>query len=523
MRFNEKLQYLRKEKKLSQEQLADMLDVTRQSVSKWESGTTYPEMDKLIMLCKIFKCSLDDLTNDEISEVEVEKRGSNNTFTLNNILDSFFGFIGKTVKMFQTMSFGQIVKCALSLFVLAMLLMILYIPFDMLDGGLGTIIMQFGHTGWIMLLSGTISLILHIVFFILYVMIFVYIFKVAYLDKYEFVSKMESKEEKKTYSEEKKSVEEVKIVEAVGEPKDNAFLKILGGIVVGFIKFLLACFAMPIIFFLVILALLLVMDIYFMFDGLVFLGIFLGIIFAIVLCIWFLEAIGIFIFNRKIPFKRLIATFIVGLTGMGMSMGIFLLEVYNIDYINQLPEEVNVVDKKTEVVPMSEDLTVTYNIYDGGFYIDYVVDESLGNDVLFELSYYSQFVECNFEVDGNKVRLHKYYSDDFNSKKKLLKLIKRNLQNKKVYDYSKLYDKRLVVRGSKANIDKVEDNSYASARQFEIDRYNNYYEIQIEQYEETISNYEDKINSLNEEIDELQTKIEELEDYKSRVQGILVE
>ena len=66
MSFNEKLQYLRKENKLSQEQLADMLDVTRQSVSKWESGTTYPEMDKLIMLCKIFRCSLDDLTNDEI-------------------------------------------------------------------------------------------------------------------------------------------------------------------------------------------------------------------------------------------------------------------------------------------------------------------------------------------------------------------------------------------------------------------------------------------------------------------------
>ena len=54
MYFNEKLQKLRKEHKLSQEQLADMLDVTRQSVSKWESGTTYPEMDKLITMCKIF-------------------------------------------------------------------------------------------------------------------------------------------------------------------------------------------------------------------------------------------------------------------------------------------------------------------------------------------------------------------------------------------------------------------------------------------------------------------------------------
>ena len=46
MKFNEKLIKLRKEKGLSQEGLADKLDVSRQSVSKWESGQTYPEIDK---------------------------------------------------------------------------------------------------------------------------------------------------------------------------------------------------------------------------------------------------------------------------------------------------------------------------------------------------------------------------------------------------------------------------------------------------------------------------------------------
>lgn len=66
MNFNEKLQKLRKEKKYSQEELADMLDVTRQSVSKWESGQTYPEMDKLLAICKIFGCTLEELTNDTI-------------------------------------------------------------------------------------------------------------------------------------------------------------------------------------------------------------------------------------------------------------------------------------------------------------------------------------------------------------------------------------------------------------------------------------------------------------------------
>ena len=64
MKFNEKLTKLRKEMRLSQEMLADMLNVSRQSVSKWESGQTYPEMDKLLSLCKIFNISLDDLAND---------------------------------------------------------------------------------------------------------------------------------------------------------------------------------------------------------------------------------------------------------------------------------------------------------------------------------------------------------------------------------------------------------------------------------------------------------------------------
>ncbi|MGH4122913.1 MAG: helix-turn-helix domain-containing protein [Clostridium sp.] len=45
MSFSEKLQGLRKEKTLSQEQLAELLNVSRQSVSKWEYGQTYPEIN----------------------------------------------------------------------------------------------------------------------------------------------------------------------------------------------------------------------------------------------------------------------------------------------------------------------------------------------------------------------------------------------------------------------------------------------------------------------------------------------
>lgn len=65
MEFGSKLQKLRKDKGLSQEALAEMLDVSRQSVSKWESGGAYPETDKLITLSEIFGVTLDSLMKGE--------------------------------------------------------------------------------------------------------------------------------------------------------------------------------------------------------------------------------------------------------------------------------------------------------------------------------------------------------------------------------------------------------------------------------------------------------------------------
>ena len=71
MKFNEKLTKLRKMEGLSQEELGYRLNVTRQTVSKWELGQTTPEMDKLVEIGKIFNISVDDLLND--SEVQSAK------------------------------------------------------------------------------------------------------------------------------------------------------------------------------------------------------------------------------------------------------------------------------------------------------------------------------------------------------------------------------------------------------------------------------------------------------------------
>ena len=65
MKFSEKLYLLRKKSALSQEQLADRLDVSRQAISKWEGGIAFPEGEKLISISEFFGVSLDDLLKDD--------------------------------------------------------------------------------------------------------------------------------------------------------------------------------------------------------------------------------------------------------------------------------------------------------------------------------------------------------------------------------------------------------------------------------------------------------------------------
>lgn len=67
MSFADNLVYLRQHYAVTQEGLAEQLGVSRQTVSKWEAGTNYPEMDKILVLCDLFHVSLDDLMRGNVS------------------------------------------------------------------------------------------------------------------------------------------------------------------------------------------------------------------------------------------------------------------------------------------------------------------------------------------------------------------------------------------------------------------------------------------------------------------------
>jgi len=122
MKFGDNLKIIRKNKKMSQEQLAEKVGVSRQSVSKWETGEAYPEMNNILELCKIFNCKINDLVHTDMSDISsldeeivmnVVKFNESKQYkvkSLSNVI-SLIGKIG-----------GIVLKVAIPFLVIAMLL-----------------------------------------------------------------------------------------------------------------------------------------------------------------------------------------------------------------------------------------------------------------------------------------------------------------------------------------------------------------------------------------------------------------
>lgn len=71
MNFNNRLYQLRKQKGFSQEELANRLNVSRQTISKWEVGDSTPDMEKLIAISDLFNVSLDNLITGKEDELQI--------------------------------------------------------------------------------------------------------------------------------------------------------------------------------------------------------------------------------------------------------------------------------------------------------------------------------------------------------------------------------------------------------------------------------------------------------------------
>ena len=107
MSFAENLKLMRKERKMSQEELAELLEVSRQAVSKWEQGMGYPEVEKLLLLSSKLNTSLDSLMATEITqESDTKKQNVTGKITITSPIERVIATCHRVVSS-QKMSSGK--------------------------------------------------------------------------------------------------------------------------------------------------------------------------------------------------------------------------------------------------------------------------------------------------------------------------------------------------------------------------------------------------------------------------------
>lgn len=99
MKFNEKLLAMRKKQGLSQEELGLELQVSRQTISKWEAGQSYPDFQRLVLLSDYFGMSLDELVKDiDVQDVREKNLTDEKVSSIYSDLENAKSFLRKCSK-----------------------------------------------------------------------------------------------------------------------------------------------------------------------------------------------------------------------------------------------------------------------------------------------------------------------------------------------------------------------------------------------------------------------------------------
>lgn len=450
MNFSDNIKKIRKDNNLSQEEFADLLNVSRQSVSKWESGLAYPEMDKIVMICKKFNVNIDDLLNKDIGEVKSETKSKIN---ITNYINKFFDFITNTVTMFFDMSFGTKIKFLIEETIIVLITLVLC----KILGGIGDEIV---YTLFHKLLPIDVYDFIYQILFIIYslfstliiVGVTIRIYKVRYYDYYilnkkKVSNKVEEKEiekENKVDSIEKRS--EPKFIIRDPENSSSKFIDILTKIIIFFLKF----FAIQIVLLLIVLLIGFftswILTFTLISTGLFFIGLNVLILsFGIGIFVLLIALIN-FIFNRLNNKKVLITIFLSSIIIFSLSLGIMLIGSLNFKNNSEL----NRITKTSEV-EMSDKLVVFDNV-------EYI--ESDNSNII---------VEANI-IEGTSLRTYITHGNDDNYFDVLsidcdvyspidgINLIKNFITNGHISDNLD-FNKEIKIYTTKENIEILKNNT----------------------------------------------------------------
>ena len=454
--FSENLKKIRKEHNLSQEQLADELGVSRQAISKWESSSAYPEMDKIIALCDKFNLNIDDLLHKDIKEVKGEEESKNK---INNTIKDFLKFITDSVNLFINMSFKSKIKCLFEQFIIILVLSLASNFISRTISSSFTRLISFLPDKIVNFFSNTLDVILTISLLIASVIILVHIFKTRYLDYYvkEDKEKTDEPEEKKeeTKKEKIELKKEDKII--IRDPKHSeySFMNTVLKLIILIIKFFLLCFSLSIVFALIGLFIAFVASFLVIKTGVFFIGLVLAILSSACVAIVILLLILNFVFNRKNNKKMIIWSFIISIITFGIGCGLIFIGTLDFEILDT---NETMLTTKIKEYDMQDDLII--NVY-ANEETEYV--ESDNNNVKIEYTYNKL---CTLEEHDNNSFIIAW--TECRNINKIGKELLKNA-NKKIIVPIDTDIEKITVYTTKDNIEKLEKN------------YNNHYEKEIDE------------------------------------------
>lgn len=446
MKFKDKLPKLRKNNNITQEQLADMLGVSRQAVSKWESGLSIPDMEKIIEMCKIFNCQIEELLDDGVtSNHTIEKAKTFKEYT-----NSILTFITKTYKMFCSMKFWEKIKCLFEICFIIGIQILLYLVIGLILGYLIGNIINFLPWTIYDFFSDICTFIYVCIAFIVGSIITIHLFKVRYLNYFVIVQdKFE-----KTTKEEKEILDKPKETIIIRDVKPQT--SIIKNIWTIFLKFCSTLIAVPLLLTFIILTFFTICAFIYIKDGLIFFGALLVCLGILIFNYISLEFLYCYIFNMAKHYKRIFIFFISSL----LSIGIGAASIFT-SYLTFIRVENNLSYKEeTYTIPLEENKIL--NLYD--------VEK---NNIIIDNN--AKELELTIEYLGSKPTIdtysESYYCDDYScyynennylniySREDIvfyINLVIKDFKNKNIRYYDEIENYKIKeIRISEANLSKI--------------------------------------------------------------------
>lgn len=479
MKFCDKLTNLRKKNNMSQELLADKLGVSRQAVSKWESGQSMPDMEKIFELCKILNCSLDELVDDRATgNTKIQE----NKININTYLKEVLDFITKTLNMFWSMRTIEKIKCILEM---GFLFLIMFFIWEII----GSIIYSM-FSNLLYMLPLTISQLIYHLARIIYqifgliagAIIFIHIFKIRYLDYFITIEDNNTNEknlevpvEEKEQTEDKKErkfIEHKKNKIIIRDPKHSTynFFTLLAHLALWVIKFILIMIAIPCVIFFVFISFALTTSIYLTKDGIFFLGITIVLLGAILANYIVLKIIYNFILDQKHNFKRIFIIFITGLILIGLGTGISFINYLTFTKDTQISEKIEYTTEE-KIIEFEDNISLNFLYWNQ----TEIIEDNNQENIKIEIVYnkegdinLSNYTIINTEYDKYGEYINKsyyeyeiYYTDNSNIIDEFNYLLNKLKNKERIDTYS--YDEyneisKIKIYLSKTNLEKIKEN-----------------------------------------------------------------